>query len=175
MAGQTCCRCANSHAVWTVPPGDCDLSAPFAGRGPSAASGNGGLGSISSVNADDARHVDYGHINPLEHGLVERLDDWPYSSSSLHRDVGNRNLVAALACQFGRIADMTRQSDQVVSNPLRTSPETEDVRRFSEAGENSPERHGQVSGMGFGLTPRRALRQDCHKVDTPAACALRGW
>src|SRR5258708_18467409 len=60
-------------------------------------------------------------------------------------------------------------------DPLRTSPETEDLRRFSEAGENSPERYGQVSGIGFGLTPRRALRQDCHKVDTPAACALRGW
>jgi len=37
-------------------------------------------------DADDARHVEYGHINPPKHGLVERVRDWPYSS--LHRDVG---------------------------------------------------------------------------------------
>jgi putative transposase len=37
-------------------------------------------------DADDARHVEYGHINPLKHGLVERVSDWPYSA--FHRDVG---------------------------------------------------------------------------------------
>jgi putative transposase len=26
------------------------------------------------------RHVDYIHTNPLKHGLVSKLVDWPYSS-----------------------------------------------------------------------------------------------
>jgi putative transposase len=29
---------------------------------------------------DFARHVDYIHINPVKHGLVARVADWPYSS-----------------------------------------------------------------------------------------------
>ncbi len=28
---------------------------------------------------DYARHVDYVHVNPLKHGYVERVKDWPYS------------------------------------------------------------------------------------------------
>jgi putative transposase len=35
--------------------------------------------------ADYARHIDYVHWNPLKHGLVQRLVDWPYSS--FHRYV----------------------------------------------------------------------------------------
>ena len=34
---------------------------------------------------DFARHVDYIHCNPVKHGLVERVRDWPYSS--FHRYV----------------------------------------------------------------------------------------
>jgi putative transposase len=34
---------------------------------------------------DFARHIDYIHINPLKHGLVSRVQDWPYSS--FHRMV----------------------------------------------------------------------------------------
>ncbi|MFY1017554.1 REP-associated tyrosine transposase [Ectopseudomonas khazarica] len=29
---------------------------------------------------DYCNHVDYIHINPLKHGLVARVQDWPYSS-----------------------------------------------------------------------------------------------
>lgn len=29
---------------------------------------------------DYAAHVDYVHINPIKHGLVQRVSDWPYSS-----------------------------------------------------------------------------------------------
>ena len=29
---------------------------------------------------DYQRHMDYLHINPVKHGLVERVADWPYSS-----------------------------------------------------------------------------------------------
>ncbi len=35
--------------------------------------------------ADFARHLDYIHINPVKHGLVPRVRDWPYSS--FHRMV----------------------------------------------------------------------------------------
>jgi len=34
--------------------------------------------------ADYARHVEYCWINPLKHGLVTRVRDWPHSS--FHRD-----------------------------------------------------------------------------------------
>jgi putative transposase len=34
---------------------------------------------------DFARHVDYIHFNPVKHGLVARVKDWPYSS--FHRMV----------------------------------------------------------------------------------------
>ena len=34
---------------------------------------------------DFARHVDYVHFNPVKHGLVARVRDWPYSS--FHRYV----------------------------------------------------------------------------------------
>lgn len=33
---------------------------------------------------DFAAHVDYIHINPLTHGLVERVRDWPHSSFHRH-------------------------------------------------------------------------------------------
>jgi putative transposase len=34
---------------------------------------------------DLQRHVDYVHFNPVKHGLVQRVEDWPYSS--FHRYV----------------------------------------------------------------------------------------
>ncbi|MGH8354542.1 MAG: REP-associated tyrosine transposase [Pseudomonas sp.] len=36
-------------------------------------------------DADYRAHMDYVHINPLKHGLVERVADWPYST--FHRSV----------------------------------------------------------------------------------------
>ncbi|MBS4050545.1 MAG: transposase [Methylomonas sp.] len=36
---------------------------------------------------DYNRHVDYIHINPLKHGYVQRICDWPYSS--FHRYVSD--------------------------------------------------------------------------------------
>ena len=40
-----------------------------------------------TIRTDDdfARHVDYIHFNPVKHGLVSRVLDWPYSS--FHRYV----------------------------------------------------------------------------------------
>ena len=34
---------------------------------------------------DYAAHIDYCHINPLKHGYVQKVTDWPYST--FHRDV----------------------------------------------------------------------------------------
>jgi Transposase and inactivated derivatives len=34
---------------------------------------------------DYAAHIDYVYINPVKHGLVQQVKDWPYSS--FHRDV----------------------------------------------------------------------------------------
>ena len=31
-------------------------------------------------DADFSAHMDYVHINPLKHGLVKRLADWPHST-----------------------------------------------------------------------------------------------
>nr|WP_236994155.1 hypothetical protein [Methylomicrobium sp. RS1] len=36
-------------------------------------------------DADYQRHVDYVHVNPLKHGYVKRVEDWPYST--FHRYV----------------------------------------------------------------------------------------
>ncbi|MBC3883265.1 transposase [Undibacterium sp. LX40W] len=33
---------------------------------------------------DFQRHVDYVHVNPLKHGLVKRVRDWPYSTFHQH-------------------------------------------------------------------------------------------
>lgn len=37
--------------------------------------------------SDFARHVDYIHFNPVKHGLVKQVGDWPYSS--FHQYVRN--------------------------------------------------------------------------------------
>jgi len=49
----------------------------------SDAHGMGGQMTVES--ADFRRHVDYVYVNPLKHGLVRHIRDWPYSS--FHRDV----------------------------------------------------------------------------------------
>ena len=39
----------------------------------------------SGTNPNFARHVDYVHYNPVKHGLIKHVRDWPYSS--FHRYV----------------------------------------------------------------------------------------
>jgi putative transposase len=41
-------------------------------------------------DADLARHVDYIHFNPVKHGYVSRVGDWPHSS--FHRYVAKGDL-----------------------------------------------------------------------------------
>ena len=50
-------------------------------------------------DGDFARHIDYIHFNPVKHGLVSRVCDWPHSSFSrfvarglLPQDWGGDNL-----------------------------------------------------------------------------------
>ncbi|TVO64763.1 REP-associated tyrosine transposase [Denitromonas ohlonensis] len=94
------------HAVWTLPPGDSDYSGrwraikiAFAKALPKTewrsprriAKGERGIWQrrfwehTIRDEADYAAHVDYVHINPLKHGLVEAVGDWPHSS--FHRCV----------------------------------------------------------------------------------------
>jgi putative transposase len=89
------------HAIWTLPPGDVDyprrwnlIKGGFSRRLPPPATR-----STSKIakrekgiwqrrywehtirdDADFARHVDYIHFNPVKHGLVSRVCDWPHSS-----------------------------------------------------------------------------------------------
>lgn len=88
------------HAIWSLPPGDADfamrwnlIKGGFSRGLPAAAR------SFSKVakrekgiwqrrywehairdEADLARHIDYIHFNPVKHGLVSRVRDWPHSS-----------------------------------------------------------------------------------------------
>lgn len=94
------------HAIWTLPEGDTDFSRRWylikvaftravvrsgnsvpRGRRP----GERGLWQrrfwehLIRDEQDYGRHFDYCHINPMKHGLVAQVGDWPYSS--FHRAV----------------------------------------------------------------------------------------
>ncbi|WP_315728125.1 MULTISPECIES: REP-associated tyrosine transposase [unclassified Bradyrhizobium] len=94
------------HTVWTLPPGDADFSTrwrliktKFARSLPSSeprspvriARNERGIWQrrfwehLIRDEADYARHVEYCYINPMKHGLVNRVGEWPHSS--FHRDV----------------------------------------------------------------------------------------
>ena len=95
------------HVVWTMPQSDRDFatrwrlikstfSRNFAASEPitasRAAKGERGIWQRRywehTIRDEDdlARHIDYVHINPVKHGLVTRVRDWPYSS--FHQMVG---------------------------------------------------------------------------------------
>jgi putative transposase len=94
------------HAIWTMPEGDNDFalrwrliktafsrSLPLGERRSESRICKGERGiwqrryweHLIRDEADFARHVDYVHINPVKHGLVRRVADWPHSS--FHRYV----------------------------------------------------------------------------------------
>lgn len=112
------------HAVWSLPSKDSDFStrwrlikARFT-RNWIAGSGNEGVLSDSREKKSERgiwqrrfyehtcrderdlkRFVDYLHVNPLKHGLVKRVRDWPWSSFSRYvrmgeypSDWGNANI-----------------------------------------------------------------------------------
>ena len=93
------------HAVWTLPAGDADYSARWRAIKAGFVRSLRAAGVELTANAkgeygvwqrrfwehqirdegDLARHVDYVHINPVKHGLVERAGEWPWST--FHRYV----------------------------------------------------------------------------------------
>jgi putative transposase len=89
------------HAVWTLPPDDADyprrwslIKAAFSRGLPAAefrsdskrAKRDKGIWQRRywehqiRDEADLQRHCDYIHFNPVKHGLVARVQDWPHSS-----------------------------------------------------------------------------------------------
>jgi putative transposase len=92
------------HAIFTLPEGDADFSgrwrrikghfsshmiavAAFVERRPNAeyALWQRRFWEHTIRNEKDfARHVDYIHFNPIKHGLVSRVRDWPHSSFHLY-------------------------------------------------------------------------------------------
>lgn len=98
------------HAVWTLPPDDADFSIRWRLIKMRFAKGLPKQERLSAVRRkrgergiwqrrfwehlirdedDYARHVEYCYINPVKHGLVTCVRDWPYSS--FHRDVRRGN------------------------------------------------------------------------------------
>jgi len=94
------------HAIWTMPKGDADfavrwrlikstfsrgvltgerVSASRAGRKERGIWQRRYWEHTLRDEGDFARHVDYVHFNPVKHGHVRRVMDWPYSS--FHRMV----------------------------------------------------------------------------------------
>jgi len=89
------------HAIWTLPNGDPDfpvrwrlIKSAFSRALPAgekvsrsrAAKGERGIWQrrywehTLRDEQDFERHVDYIHFNPVKHGLVQRVKDWPHSS-----------------------------------------------------------------------------------------------
>ena len=94
------------HAIWTLPPGDADFSIrwrliktffakplPKQERRTAVRKARNERGiwqrrfweHMIRDESDYARHIEYCYINPMKHGLVTRVRDWPHSS--FHRDV----------------------------------------------------------------------------------------
>jgi putative transposase len=94
------------HAIWTLPQGEADFPLRWRLIKATFSRGLRRMGPISPSRArkgergiwqrrywehtlrdeaDLARHIDYIHFNPVKHGHVGRVQDWPYSS--FHRMV----------------------------------------------------------------------------------------
>lgn len=85
------------HAIWQLPENDCDYSKRW-GIIKAAFSREGGLSRCNGVGrharvwqprfwghlirdeSDWRRQMDYLHYNPVKHGLVGQVRDWPFSS-----------------------------------------------------------------------------------------------
>jgi len=99
----------HTHCVWTLPPGDTDYSARWKAIKIAFAKTLPKTERLSAVRlrkgergiwqrrfwehtirdeCDYAAHVDYVHINPLKHGLVRSVADWPYSTFQRYVEAG---------------------------------------------------------------------------------------
>ncbi len=89
------------HAIWTLPEGDGDFATRWRLIKTMFSRGLPRAEAVSasrlrkheraiwqrrywehSIRDDDdfARHIDYIHFNPVKHGHVQRVQDWPFSS-----------------------------------------------------------------------------------------------
>ena len=96
------------HAIWTLPPGDADFSTRWrlikthfvkeipateqrssvhVARGERAIWQRRYWEHLIADERDWDRHVEYCYFNPVKHGLVERVEDWPHST--FHRDMSD--------------------------------------------------------------------------------------
>ncbi len=81
------------HCIWTLPDGDSDFSARWRDIKKTFSRSidmryiwQPRFWEHTIRNEEDyRRHVDYIYINPLKHGYVGKVSDWPYST--FHRDV----------------------------------------------------------------------------------------
>ncbi len=98
------------HCLWTLPPGDADYSRRWKAIKTAFAKAVPREELLSDVrranhergvwqrrfwehtirnDRDYAAHMDYICFNPMKHGWVERVVDWPYSSFHRHVRAGN--------------------------------------------------------------------------------------
>jgi putative transposase len=97
------------HTIWTLPEDDCDfalrwrlIKTAFSRALPRTEQRSDSRLSkhergiwqrrywehLIRDETDFSRHVDYIHINPVKHGLVARVVDWPHSSFHRHVRAG---------------------------------------------------------------------------------------
>ncbi|MEN8132461.1 MAG: transposase [Pseudomonadota bacterium] len=97
------------HCIWTLPEDDADYSfrwkaikirfakqIPITGHRTQARLRKGERGiwqrrfweHTIRDDRDYEVHMDYVHINPVKHGLVERVGDWPYSTFHRYVELG---------------------------------------------------------------------------------------
>lgn len=126
------------HCVWTLPPGDDDFfnrwkvikirfvqQLPRTERRSSVRIAKGELGvwqrrfweHLIRDERDYTRHVDYVHWNPVKHGYVSQVIDWPHST--FHRYVKNgvypENWAGTAANNNGE--DFGERSGEVITGP----------------------------------------------------------
>jgi len=83
------------HCIWTLPESDSDYSGrwrdikkQFTRTLQTKGIWQPRFWEHTLRNEEDyRRHMDYIYINPVKHGWVKRVQDWPYST--FHRDVQN--------------------------------------------------------------------------------------
>ncbi len=86
------------HAMWTLPPGDSDFPTRWreikVGFSKAVPKGQerriwqrGYWEHLIQDDRDFDHHLDYCWFNPVKHGLVSRVEDWPHST--FHRDMAD--------------------------------------------------------------------------------------